>query len=188
MTSVAHQLAPDIRRGVALTAVLLAGGAALTALIAVAAGGRPAAALGITPRVEPLPPGSGVDILLNNLRVVLAVLIAAGAVIAADEARDGSRVSRWAAAAVRGICDVAVAAVVAVNVALVAVTAAAYGRHVVEGLWLHGPVETFGFCVALSLYLAARRGQLTVRRTLTVAPAVMGALAVAALLETLPNP
>ncbi len=184
MTGYLTQTASDMRRATRLAAVLMLAGMAAGALLALTAGSRPAEVIG-------LQPGAGAqatagDILVNNARVVLSVLVAAGTAAAAHFAAQSgsSRRSRILPLAFRTACDGAVAAVVALNVTLVSIALAAFGPLVIRALWLHGPVETFGFSLALSLYLAARGGQLTWQRTAAVAPLSVAVLAVAALLET----
>lgn len=188
MTQHLAALAPDARRAGVLAAGLIATGLLVAMLLAPVGGAGLADWIGLTPRH-----GDGADlrawaIFANNITVAFSISVATATAAAATHAAAAS-LSRFARAVpliVRCAIDCTVAALVALNVALVSVAVAAFPAHALRGLWLHGPVETFGFCVALSLYLAARRGQLTMNRALLAAPVCVGVLAVAALLETAP--
>lgn len=187
MTGYVNGVTSDARRAGLLAAGLMFAGVFAGALLALAVGSQPAELIGLQPRTSGADVAAS-DIFLNNSRVVLSILVAAVTAAAAHLAVESSctRNGRILPLTIRVACDVAVTAVVAVNVALVSIALAAFGPLVIRALWLHGPVETFGFSLALSLYLAARRGRLTWQRTAAVAPLSAAVLAVAALLETHP--
>ncbi len=177
-------LQPVVRHATVLAGTLILTGLLAGGLLAVTVGDRPAQFIGLKPHPDGFE-ASGREIFVNNARVLMTVLIAATTVMAAVvAARDGNRLLRTATLAVRTVTDLVIAAIVTVNVGLVAIALAAFGSKALSALWLHGPVETFGFALALALYLAARRGRLTVLNAAAVVALAISVLAFAALLET----
>lgn len=121
-------------------------------------------------------------IFLNNARVLAAILVACGVVQVTVQP---SRVAtdRALALAVRTVCDVVIGLGCLFNVLMVGSSLGAYGARALATMLPHGPFELGAFSLALSLYLAARRGALTRRRYAVTAGLAVAALAVGAVLE-----
>jgi hypothetical protein len=88
---------------------------------------------------------------------------------------------------VRGIrlpVDVALAAVAALNLAVIGLAFGGYGARLAAAVAAHGTLELAGFALAASAYLAARRAQLTVRLLIAAALLAVVSLGLAAVVET----
>lgn len=82
------------------------------------------------------------------------------------------------------VCAVALALAVLANVLVVGASFGAYGDRMIEAALPHGPIELAGFSVALSFYVQARRGPVTIRMWAWSGGATIALLTIAALLET----
>lgn len=133
---------------------------------------------GIDPRLSEV-----VSILANNLRILLALLIACGLAQLALRAAPSITMRTLVV-----FCDVVVAGLAVAHALLVGAGVGAYGGRMVVALLPHGPLELAAYSLALALYLAARRERLAPRRYVATALAAALGLAIAAPLEVLLRP
>jgi hypothetical protein len=164
----------SVARAAALVAAALLGGAAVVALavnVAGQAGAREALAFSF-PEL-PRTAGEALDILLNNLRVLAGVLLAA-------------LVARVAATTMRPlvhVCDAALVLAASVHAVLIGAGIAAYGDRMVAALLPHGPLELAAFSLALGLYVRVRRHPLPARTWAATAGTAVLLLTIAAPVE-----
>jgi hypothetical protein len=163
-----------LTRAAALVAGALLGAAALVALAVIVAGRAGAReALAFSFPELPRTAGEALGILLNNLRVLAGVLLAA-------------LVGRAAATAFPPlvyVCDGALALATLVHVVLIGAGIAAYGDRMVAALLPHGPLELAAFALALGLYVRVRRHPLPARVWAATAGAAVLLLTIAAPVE-----
>jgi hypothetical protein len=121
-------------------------------------------------------------IFLNNARMLAGILVGAGVVqlLAVDQSRG---LDHALGIGVRTICDVALAIATLVNALIVGSSLGAYGSRALSSMLPHGPFELGAFSLALSLYLSARRSEVTRRRFVVTGVVAMAALAIGAMLE-----
>jgi hypothetical protein len=122
------------------------------------------------------------DIFANNLRVLVAILAACGAVQLAHDASEAG----WERALFRAViatCDIALSVGSALQALLAGSSYGAYGFRAIRITLAHGPFELGAYSLALGLYVAVRRERVPVRRQLKIAAAAATALAIAAVLE-----
>jgi hypothetical protein len=177
-----------LERHDAVAAARLAAGATALVLL-VAAAVRLAAAQharellgfefpGLEPRV-----GEAVAILLNNARLLAAVLVACLVVQAARPQPEARGLERVVLRLIVGSCDVVLVAAAAFHVAFVGAAMGAYGQRTLAALLPHGPFELGAFALALAVYLAARREPVSRQRIVGIALVSLAGLVLAALLE-----
>jgi hypothetical protein len=162
----------------------------VTAVIAVIAAITGAAAarhwLGFTFAGVPPRIGEAGTILLNNGRFVLgiggAAWVAQLKVRRRSAGKHGSGDAMLTSIALGA--DAVVLIAVLVNAALVGVSLAAYGGRIVIALLPHGPFEVCAYCVAMNLFLNARRRPIYRRDWVVAALVSASLLTVAAVLET----
>jgi len=134
--------------------------------------------------------GDAAAIFYANARIVAG--LACGALLVGwvqslppAEQLDGNPTTiRRARLAIRISCDAVVIVLVALNAALVGATIGAYGFDVAGRLAPHGVIEVPAFGLALTLYVRAHRGQLTVKGGLAGFSVAVAMLVIAALVET----
>jgi hypothetical protein len=169
-------LATAARIGAALLVV-----AALTALVVrLAAAGPVRDLLGFGFSGIPQRLGEVISIWVNNMRLLVALMLAA---VVARLARSDGAPSGASTHAVLWTCDTVLVAVSAGHAVLVGAAVGAYGERMVRGLLPHGPIELAAFSIGLALYVAARRGAVAPRRFVALSAAAAGGLAVAAAAE-----
>jgi hypothetical protein len=124
--------------------------------------------------------GEVVAILVNNLRLLAAVVLAA---LVAWLARAEGAPSGPATWAVLWLCDAVLVAVAAGHALLVGAGVGAYGERMVLALLPHGPIELAAYSTGLALYVAARREAVAPRSFVALSAAPAGGLLVAAPVE-----
>jgi hypothetical protein len=127
--------------------------------------------------------GEAVAIFVNNARLVLAVLIACFVVGQMQPVPEARRAERIGLRLGVGLFDLLLLAGVAFHVVFVGTAVGAYGTRTLDAMVPHGPFELASFCLALGLYLTARREAVPLRRIAVVGAVSLTVLAVAALLE-----
>lgn len=180
-------LRDERRIALALAIGLTAAACVIAALVHVACATRARELLGFPFAGLTPSPSTALAILAHNTGV-LAVVFAAIVVVRAPwmAARDGAR--GLLATMILSAIDTLLALQVALNTALVGVALGAYGTRMFSALLPHGPIEVTAYSLALALYLHARRGPITLARFVATGAICLGALAVAALLETFAAP
>jgi hypothetical protein len=127
------------------------------------------------------------SIFANNARL-LAAVFAAILIAQSPWLAGAGTASRAERGPVNGVLfatvDTILALGVAVNTALVGAALGAYGARMGVAMLPHGPLELAAYAIALTLYLHARRGPLTVGRVAATATTCLSLLAVASVLET----
>jgi len=126
------------------------------------------------------------QVLLDNLRLAMAPLLAARLLFGSAGRPTGFRARVRPLA--RALFDTALVAAVAVNVLVIGASYGAYGWLMVRYTLPHGPVELAGFACVLAVYLDARKQTLTRRRAVSLSVAGFALLALAAVLEGLLAP
>jgi hypothetical protein len=167
----------------ARVAAALIGVAAVTALVVDLFAAQEARHfLGFTFAGVPRRWSKSVSIFAGNARVLMGVLVASAIVHLARRSTNTAP-ERILARTVTVVCDTALAAETGFNVLLVGAAFGAYGRRGLDAMLPHGPLELTAYSLALSAYLAARRGTLTRRRLIGTAAVGLAALAVGSVLE-----
>jgi len=132
-------------------------------------------------------PSTAESIFAHNTRM-LSVVFAAILVARTPWATSHDGARGMAATLVLSALDTLLALQVAFNTALIGAALGAYGTRMVGAVLPHGPVELAAYSLALALYLRARRTPVALRHVATTAVVCLGALALAALLETYAAP
>jgi hypothetical protein len=170
-------------RTAALIALSLCGVAAAGAGLVVAIGTAEAREwLGFSFVELPRRPGEVLSILVNNLALLAAIVVAG--LIAQFERRlrsrgPGDAADRLARGVVRCL-DVVVAGSATVHALIVGVGTGGYGGEMVAALLPHGPLELAAYSIAIALYVAARREP--------VAPGRWGLIGISVLLLVIAAP
>jgi len=129
------------------------------------------------------------DIFLTNGRIVIGLAVGAAFVgwVAAlppiDQIDGNPATMRFGRRMIVISCDAVVGALVTINVALVGGAIGAYGWRVIAHLVPHALVEVPAFIVALTLYVRAHRGRLSLNAGALGYAAALLLLAIAAPLE-----
>lgn len=113
---------------------------------------------------------AALQVAASNLRLVAGALLAAWAVRTRPQ--------------LRLPLDLTLAAVVALNSAVVGGALGAYGPRLLKALVLHGPLELAAFALAGGAYLAARAGELPSGRLAAAAVVACLLIAAGAVVET----
>jgi hypothetical protein len=132
---------------------------------------------GLDPRA-----GEALSILANNLRLLVAILVACAVAQLARDESAATPVGR-ATRVVVLLCDAVVVTAAAVHALLVGAGVGAYGGRMIDALLPHGPVELAAYSLALALYGAARRERLSASRWAAAALGSALGLGLAAVLE-----
>ncbi len=160
-----------------VAAALTAGTLAIALAVRLVAAADARDLLGFTFPGVPNRLGEAGAILLNNARVLIAILAACLArKVAGGIAGVGGR-------AAASVCDLVLLVGCGFQVLLTGAAIGAYGSRILAAIAAHGPFELAAFSLALGLYLEARRDDLAPRRLLIVAALSLACLAVGALLE-----
>jgi hypothetical protein len=173
----------DARTAFAIAAGLLVVAAATAAAVWLAAAAPVRGSLGFTFTGVPARFDELVSILANNLRVLAGVFVAC---LVVQTARGRTSVRATQSPLMRvlpWICDAVILAVVLAHALLIGAGVGAYGDRMVRALLPHGPLELSAYSLALSLYVAGRRGPLAPARWIAVGALCVLQLLVAAALE-----
>lgn len=130
----------------------------------------------------PRTPAEAASIFANNARLDAATLVACVVARAAWAGGDG-RLETLTLRGVAVLCDVVLGVVCAFHIAFVGVALGAYGGRVAGAIVPHGPFELAAFALPLAVYIAARRGPVSLRRLGAAAATSLVLMAVAAILE-----
>jgi hypothetical protein len=182
MSSQAGIRRADLVAAVRIAAVMLAFAALAALAVHLASAAQARHVLGFTFPGIPRRLSQSEAIFVNNGRMLAAVVVAAGLVqlLAGDQA---SALDRALAVGVRTVCDAVLAVGTLVNALIVGSSLGAYGSEALSSMLPHGPFELGAFSLALSLYLSARRGEVTRRRLVVTGVVAVAALALGAVLE-----
>jgi uncharacterized membrane protein SpoIIM required for sporulation len=176
-------LAPADRTTAVTVAAVMTSAAAVAAVLGLAAGEQVRHALGFDFAGAPRTLTEAASIFAHNTRFLFGIF--GLTLLAQTPWMDGSDrpAPRWQHAIVL-LGDLILAAQVLINAGVIGASVGAYGTRMLSVLLPHGPLEVAAFSLALTLYLAARRGPVQPRRALTLAALSVATLAVAAVLET----
>jgi hypothetical protein len=172
----------SLRLATKVAALLLAATAAIAIAVHLLAPARARATLGYGFGGVPHTLGTATGILVNNARVLAAILAASIAVQAGRELADSALARAFVKALVL-VCDSALLLFSSANVLLIGAAYGAYGLRTLRATAAHGPFELAAFSIGLALYLVARREPLAARPFAAGAGAAFALLMIGAIVE-----